>query len=176
MSEPLVVSGIVKRFGGVVALNGVSLTVASGELVGLIGPNGSGKTTLLNVISGFYAPDQGTIRYRGRTIARHEPAEIARSGVARSFQVTKVFRRLTVLENMLVPGLLGWSVTPRAATGRAMRILADLRLERLAQQRASQLSGGQARLLEFGRLMMLEPTLVLLDEPFAGVHPELKAF
>src|SRR5690606_31983496 len=80
------------------------------------------------------------------------------------------------LENMLVPGLLGWSVTPRAATGRAMRILADLRLERLAHQRASRLSGGQARLLEFGRLMMLEPTRLLLDEPLAGVHPELKAF
>ncbi len=176
VGEPLVVSGIVKAFGGVVALNGVSLSIESGQLVGLIGPNGSGKTTLLNVISGFYTPDSGTIRYRGRAIARHEPAEIARSGIARSFQVTKIFRRLTVLENMLVPGLLGWSVTSRAAAEHAMRILADLRLEGLAYQRASQLSGGQARLLEFGRLMMLEPTLVLLDEPFAGVHPELKAF
>lgn len=176
MSDLLAVSGIVKTFGGVVALNGVSLSVERGQLVGLIGPNGSGKTTLLNVVSGFYTPDSGTIRYQGRAIARHEPAELARSGIARSFQVTKTFRRLTVLENLLVPGLLGWSVTARAATESALRILADLHLDGLAHQRASHLSGGQAKLLEFGRLMMLEPTLVLLDEPFAGVHPELKGF
>ncbi len=176
MNGHLMVSEIVKTFGGLTALDGVSLAIERGELVGLIGPNGSGKTTLLNVISGFYTPNSGRILYEGRPLGRHSPTEAARAGIARSFQATKIFRRLTLLENMLVPGLLDWSAGAKGATERARRILVDLGLEHLAHERASSLSGGQAKLLEFGRMMMLKPRIVLLDEPFAGVHPELKGF
>jgi ABC-type branched-subunit amino acid transport system ATPase component len=174
MTAQLISSGIVKRFGGLTALNRISLDVEAGELVGLIGPNGSGKTTFLNVLSGFYAPEEGTASFLGRRIDGREPADLAGDGIARSFQVTKIFRRLSVVENMLVPGLTDWS-TPRArAMATAREILDGLDLSQLADERAANLSGGQAKLLEFGRIMMLGPRLVLLDEPFGGVHPNLK--
>lgn len=174
MTAQLISSGIVKRFGGLTALNRISLDVEAGELVGLIGPNGSGKTTFLNVLSGFYAPEEGTASFLGRRIDGREPADLAGDGIARSFQVTKIFRRLSVVENMLVPGLTDWS-TPRArALATALEILDGLDLSELADERAANLSGGQAKLLEFGRIMMLGPRLVLLDEPFGGVHPNLK--
>jgi branched-chain amino acid transport system ATP-binding protein len=174
MSAQLVAAGIGKQFGGLVALDGVSFEVASGERIGLIGPNGSGKTTLLNVLSGFYPADAGTASFEGSRIDGQAPAELARRGIARSFQVTKVFRRLSVLDNLLVPGLTAWRVGRQSASAKAMAILERLELARLAGERAANLSGGQAKLLEFGRLMMLEPRLVLLDEPFGGVHPDLK--
>lgn len=174
MTAQLTSRGIVKRFGGLTALNRISLDIEAGELVGLIGPNGSGKTTLLNVLSGFYAPDEGTASFLGRRIDGREPADLANDGIARSFQVTKIFRRLTVTENMLVPGLTDWSTSRASASATAREILDRLDLGRLADERASNLSGGQAKLLEFGRIMMLGPRLVLLDEPFGGVHPNLK--
>jgi len=174
MSVLLAVRGLTKRFGGLVALDGVGFEIAAGELVGLIGPNGSGKTTLLNVLSGFYAVDGGDAWFDGIGIGGRTPAELSRLGIARSFQVTKVFRRLSVLENLLVPGLIEWRTSRREAEQRAHAILGGLDLDRLADERAAHLSGGQAKLLEFGRLMMLEPRLVLLDEPFGGVHPDLK--
>jgi ABC-type branched-subunit amino acid transport system ATPase component len=174
VTAQLATTGIVKRFGGLTALNGVTLEVAAGELVGLIGPNGSGKTTFLNVLSGFYTPDGGTATFLSRRIDGRNPSDLATAGIARSFQVTKIFRRLTVLDNLLVPGLTDWS-TPRAkAVAKAREALARLELAPLAGERAGNLSGGQAKLLEFGRIMMLEPKLMLLDEPFAGVHPDLK--
>jgi len=174
MTAQLATDGIVKRFGGLVALDHVSIEIAAGELVGLIGPNGSGKTTLLNVLSGFYRPEQGSVRFMGRSIKGREPADLAADGIVRSFQVTKIFRRISVLENLLVPGLIDWSTSPKRAAGKAEAILESLNLGHLAHARAANLSGGQAKLLEFGRIMMLNPKLVLLDEPFGGVHPTLK--
>jgi len=174
MTAQLATEGIVKRFGGLTALNRVSFEIAAGELVGLIGPNGSGKTTFLNVLSGFYRPEEGSARFEGRSIVGREPSALAAAGIARSFQVTKVFRRISVLENLLVPGLTSWSASPREAAEKGRAILEGLQLDSLAQEPAANLSGGQAKLLEFGRIMMLEPKLVLLDEPFGGVHPTLK--
>jgi ABC-type branched-subunit amino acid transport system ATPase component len=174
MTEQLVTQGIVKRFGGLTALDHVSIEIETGELLGLIGPNGSGKTTFLNVLSGFYRPEQGDVRFEGQSVVGREPSALAAAGIARSFQVTKIFRRISVLENLLVPGLTDWSVTPRQAAEKALKILDGLELGRLAAEPAANLSGGQAKLLEFGRIMMLEPKLVLLDEPFGGVHPTLK--
>jgi ABC-type branched-subunit amino acid transport system ATPase component len=176
MTEQLTIAGLTKRFGGLVALNAIDLGIQAGELVGLIGPNGSGKTTLLNVVSGYYAASAGGVRYDGRPILGMAPHRLARIGIGRSFQVTKVFRRLSVLENMLVSGLADWSETRARASERAVAILDDFNLTRLAHEPAANLSGGQAKLLEFARIMMLQPKLILLDEPFGGVHPELKSF
>jgi len=171
----LSVAGIEKRFGGLVALAGVGFSVEAGELVGLIGPNGSGKTTLLNVLSGLYKPERGRIDYAGAEVTGLEPHELARRGLARTFQVTKIFRRISVLDNLLVPGLTSWARSRPEAVERAEAVLRLLELEPLRDQAASSLSGGQGKLLEFGRLMMLAPRVVLLDEPFGGVHPSLKA-
>ncbi|MET4808182.1 ABC transporter ATP-binding protein [Limibacillus sp. MBR-115] len=176
MTAQLAVSNLTMTFGGLVALNAIDLEVRTGELIGLIGPNGSGKTTLLNIVGGYYSATAGKVAFEGRRIDGKTPTALARMGIGRSFQVTKVFKRLTVLENLLVPGVTDWSVSTAKASERAQGILADLNLKRLADERASTLSGGQAKLLEFGRIMMLSPKLVLLDEPFGGVHPELKSF
>ena len=177
MTAPqLEISGLVKRFGGLTALNAIDLSIRQGELVGLIGPNGSGKTTLLNVVSGYYPADAGAIRHSGRSILGKAPHQLARQGIGRSFQITKLFKRLTVLENMLVAGLSDGTTKRAAATDRAMGLLEDLKLDRLTHERASSLSGGQGKLLEFARVMMLKPEIILLDEPFGGVHPELKKF
>ena len=174
MTAQLVAKNIVKRFGGLTALDQVSFEIETGELVGLIGPNGSGKTTFLNVLGGFYRPEQGGVWFEGRSIVGREPSALAADGIARSFQVTKIFRRISVLENLLVPGLIDWSATPREAAEKGQAVLDGLELGHLAREPAANLSGGQAKLLEFGRIMMLEPKLVLLDEPFGGVHPKLK--
>jgi ABC-type branched-subunit amino acid transport system ATPase component len=174
VSAQLAAVGLTKRFGGVAALAGVDLTVDAGELVGLIGPNGSGKTTLLNLLSGFHSPDSGAAHFRGHRIDGREASRLAAMGIARSFQVTKVFRRLSLMENLLVPGLAVSSARVKAVRVRAERVLDELALRELAAAPAESLSGGQAKLLEFGRIMMLDPKLVLLDEPFGGVHPTLK--
>lgn len=176
MADQLAITGLTKHFGGLVALNAVSLGIEAGQLIGLIGPNGSGKTTLLNVISGYYSANSGEVRYDGAPILGLSPHRLARIGIGRSFQVTKVFRRLSVLENMLVSGLADWSETREHARERALTILEDFKLTHLAHEPAANLSGGQAKLLEFARIMMLNPKLILLDEPFGGVHPELKSF
>lgn len=172
----LEISALTKRFGGLTALKSVDLSVRRGELVGLIGPNGSGKTTLLNIVSGYYSADGGAIRHSGHPILGKPPHELARRGMGRSFQITKLFKRLTVLENMLVAGLSDGVTSRATATDRAGSLLADLKLDRLTDERASSLSGGQGKLLEFARVMMLKPEILLLDEPFGGVHPELKRF
>lgn len=170
----IAVAGVEKRFGGLVALKDVSFTVQAGALVGLIGPNGSGKTTLLNVLSGFYQPELGEVHYNGRIVNRLEPHQLALAGLTRTFQVTKTFRRLSVLDNLLVPGLTKWSSSRHVAIAEANGILKSLDLGHLAGEMASNLSGGQSKLLEFGRVMMLSPKVILLDEPFGGVHPTLK--
>ena len=174
MTAQLVAKNIVKRFGGLTALDQVSFEIETGELVGLIGPNGSGKTTFLNVLGGFYRPEQGGVWFEGRSIVGREPSALAADGIARSFQVTKIFRRISVLENLLVPGLIDWSAAPREAAEKGQAVLDGLELGHLAREPAANLSGGQAKLLEFGRIMMLEPQLVLLDEPCGAAHPQLQ--
>lgn len=163
------------HFGGIKALNGVSFQVRGPELIGLIGPNGAGKTTLTNVLDGVYKPTRGEVYLNGERISGLPPYQIARRGLGRTFQVTRAFRRMTVLENMLVPAMaLHPTARQRDFHQRAMEILEFLTIDHLAHEYARSLSGGQQKLLELGRLLMLDPDLIILDEPFAGVHPKLR--
>lgn len=164
-----------KRFGGISAVDNVSIALARGELVGLIGPNGSGKTTTINMVAGALAPDQGAIRLHGASMAGAPAHVFARRGVARTFQVPRLFKRMTVLENLIVPALGDPATHRREAEARAREVLQFLRMEHLTNALARALSGGQQKLLELGRALMLRPSLLLLDEPFAGVHPQLLA-
>lgn len=169
------VRGVYKNFGGMQALNGVTFGVRGNELIGLIGPNGAGKTTLTNVLDGVHKPTRGQVWFDGQRIDGLPPHEIARRGMGRTFQVTRAFRRMTVLENMLVPGMaLHPAARQRDFHERAMQVLAFLTLDHLAHEYARSLSGGQQKLLELGRVLMLDPKLIILDEPFAGVHPRLR--
>jgi branched-chain amino acid transport system ATP-binding protein len=170
----LEIRNLTKRFGGIVALNDVSLSFSGNELVGLIGPNGSGKTTLVNTIGGIYDPEKGKILLDGTDIAQMRPHQVARRGIGRTFQVTRAFRRMTVLENLLVPGMaLAPERGRRAWETRAREVLNFLTMNHLRDDYARSLSGGQQKLLELGQVMMTDPDLILLDEPFAGVHPRL---
>jgi len=166
--------GLRKRFGGIAAVDGVDFAVARGDLIGLIGPNGSGKTTLINLLTGHLAPDAGTVVLGRATVAGAPPYVFAGLGVARTFQLTQLFGRMTVLENMLVPGLTRPHSTWPGAAARARAYLDFLNLSHVMHLEAKNLSGGQQKLLELGRALMLEPTLLFLDEPFAGVHPHLR--
>ncbi|RLC78702.1 MAG: ABC transporter ATP-binding protein [Chloroflexi bacterium] len=168
------VRNVYKNFGGLQALAGVSFQVRGNELIGLIGPNGAGKTTLTNVLSGIYKPTKGQVWLNGERIDGLPPYEIARRGLAHTFQIPRPFRRMTVLENLLVPGMIKHpTATRREVEKRAMEVLEFLTIEHLAHEYARSLSGGQQKLLELGRLLMLEPDIIILDEPFAGVHPKL---
>ena len=169
----LSVSGVTKSFGGLKALDGARFDVDEGELVGLIGPNGSGKTTLLNILSGHLAPDAGTVTLDGRAIAGLRPERLARLGVLRMFQLTRVFTRMSVLDNLLVAGC-ALGLTQADADRRARELLDDLSLTRVISLDAGHLSGGQLKLLEFGSCFMVPPRIALLDEPFAAVHPTMK--
>ena len=165
---------IQKSFGGLQALNGVSFSLRGNELIGLIGPNGAGKTTLTNVLDGVYKPTGGQVWFNGQRVDGLPPYEIARRGIGRTFQVTRAFRRMTVLENMLVPAMaLNPTARQRDFLDKAMKVLEFLTMEHLARDFARSLSGGQQKLLELGRLLMLDPDIIILDEPFAGVHPKL---
>lgn len=164
---------LTRHFGGIVAVHEVSFHVERGELIGLIGPNGSGKTTLVNLLSGAIEPDSGAIRLDGHLMNGRPPHEFARRGIARTFQVPRLFRRMTVMQNLMVPALTGATAARRAARQRVEEILEFLNLSALAHDRARTLSGGQQKLLELGRALMLNPTVLYLDEPFAGVHPRL---
>jgi len=188
-SDPRIldVDAVVKHFGGVAALDGATLDVAPNSITALIGPNGAGKTTLFNVISGFHRPERGEIRFRGERIDGTAPHAIAGRGLVRTFQITKVLRRMSVLENVMVaapdqPGERLWRLvaTPRAVRrrerevrDRALDLLRLFRLEALAEEYAGTLSGGQRKLLEFARALMRDPEMVMLDEPMAGVNPSL---
>lgn len=171
----LKVEKVTKCFGGITALKNVSFQLAENELLGVIGPNGSGKTTLINLINGVYKPDNGIISFRNNRIDSLAPYQIARRGIGRTFQVTRIFLRMSVLENMMVPALSVSKPDDRKdVIEKAMEILSFLKLIHLKDVYGRNLSGGQQKLLELGRVLMLDPDVILLDEPFAGVHPELK--
>ena len=166
---------ISKRFGGNQAVDHVSFSVTKPELIGMIGPNGAGKTTLTNLMSGMLKPSSGTIYLNGRRIDGHAPYEVTRAGLGRTFQVTRALNRMTVMENMLVPGLAHNPSARRAdLQERARDILSLLTINHLTNEYSRALSGGQRKLLELGRLLMLDPLVIILDEPFAGVHPRLQ--
>jgi branched-chain amino acid transport system ATP-binding protein len=170
----LVVKDLHKRFGGLHVLKGVTFEVNGPELIGLIGPNGAGKTTLTNILDGAITPNSGTVYLNGERIDQFQPYEVARAGLGRTFQVTRSFRRMSVLENLYVPALaMGKPENRKAIHERAMGVLEFLTMDHLRNEYAQALSGGQQKLLELGRLLMLDPDIVILDEPFAGVHPRL---
>lgn len=170
--EPiLAVRGVHRRYGGIAAANGVDLDVGRREIVGLIGPNGSGKSTLFNLVAGTATPDRGQIRFDGHQIAGQNAYRIARLGLARTFQIPALFDNMTVTENLLAAAAQGhWE----GAQQRALDTMALLQLEPVADNRASDLSGGQQKLLEFGRVVMRQASLVLLDEVTAGVHLNIR--
>lgn len=166
--------GIGKRFGARVALRGVTFEAGRGELVAVIGPNGAGKTTMTNVLDGAIKPNSGTVYLNGQRIDQLQPYEVARAGLGRTFQVTRSFRRMSVLENLYVPSLALDNAPSKAALEeKSMEVLEFLTMDHLRNEYAQALSGGQQKLLELGRLLMLDPEVIILDEPFAGVHPRL---
>jgi ABC-type branched-subunit amino acid transport system ATPase component len=187
MSVLLEVRDLHKSFGGVAAVAGATFDVAEGSITALIGPNGAGKTTAFNLVTGFLAPDRGTVTFADRRIERWRGDAVARAGLVRAFQTARVLTRMSVIDNMLLAGkdqpgeVLGaaWFVPRRVARREAelrrqARELLDLvRLSPLADAMAGTLSGGQRKLLELGRALMVEPRMILLDEPMAGVAPVL---
>jgi branched-chain amino acid transport system ATP-binding protein len=171
MSALLQVSGLAKRFGGFTALESITLEVAPGERLGLIGPNGSGKTTLINCVSGALFNDEGSVRFEGRDITRLPPFQRARLGIARSFQIPKPFRSMTVLDNLRVPleYAAGTRGGQRGATDEAMRILETMGLAARAQQDSAGLTQVDMRKLELARAMAAHPQLLISDEAMAGL-------
>lgn len=170
----LSVNNLHKRFGGNHVLKGVSFEINGPELIGVLGPNGAGKTTMTNILDGAIKPSSGTVYLNDQRIDQMPPFEVARAGLGRTFQVTRSFRRMTVLENLYVPSLaLGHMSQGKALTEKADEVLSFLTIDHLRNEYAQALSGGQQKLLELGRLLMLDPDVIILDEPFAGVHPKL---
>ncbi len=180
-------AGVVKRFGGIRAVNGATLDVREGSITALIGPNGAGKTTFFNVVTGFYRPDGGRAAFQGDQILGARPHAIARLGMVRTFQITKALARMPVIDNMTLaapdqPGerLLNVIAHPRRVRRReaevreqAIELLEVFDLARVADDYAGTLSGGQRKLLELARALMTRPRLLLLDEPMAGINPTL---
>ena len=183
----LKINDLNKSFGGLKAVNNVNLQVDKGSITGLIGPNGAGKTTLFNTIAGLYAPDKGDVYLEEKNIAGLKPHELFSMGVLRTFQIAHEFASLTVLENlMMVPGsqrgekllyaLFGDKAVKKEEEeirSKAIEVIEFLNLKHLTQEIAGNLSGGQKKLLELGRTMMVEANLVLLDEVGAGVNRTL---
>jgi neutral amino acid transport system ATP-binding protein len=186
-SAALEVRDVVKKFGGLVAVGGATLAVEAGSVTALIGPNGAGKTTLFHIVTGFVRPDGGTVHLNGADITGRSPDAIARRGMVRTFQVTKALARMPVIDNAMLaapaqPGerLRNVVLRPRACRrrerqvrARAMELLRAFGLERMTEEYAGTLSGGQRKLLELVRALMAEPRIVLLDEPMAGVNRAL---
>ena len=182
MNALLQVEGVSKWFGGVAANRGLSLAVAPGAVHGLIGPNGSGKTTLFNCIVGHHPVDEGTVTFNGMRIERMRVPRIARLGLLRTFQQTRVYGAMSCLENLQVsaapaaaqgaaPGGVLLRRVPAAVTERAAELLEFAGLYALRQQRAGSLSFGQQKLLELAMALMYAPKMLLLDEPTAGINP-----
>ena len=170
---------ISKAYGGVHALESCSISVEKGSITGLIGPNGSGKTTLFNVMTGYERPDTGSVLFNGHAIERQTPDKVFSQGIGRTFQLTRIFPHLTVLENMFVAvqrkgtkGLLGrWSSAREQK--QALELLDFVGIRELKDLPAGNLSYGQKKLLEFAFILIAEPQLVLLDEPAGGVNPTM---
>ncbi len=183
----LAAGGLVKSFGGIRAVDNVSIEVEKGSITGLIGPNGAGKTTLFNLLSNFIYPDKGKVLFDGEPIQNLQSYEIAKRGMVRTFQVARALSRLSVMENMLLAaqgqsGERFWQTwfrskqiwaEERQLKERAITILESVGLAHMANEYAGALSGGQRKLLEMGRALMTNPQLILLDEPAAGVNPTL---
>ncbi|MDB5880922.1 MAG: transporter protein, partial [Ramlibacter sp.] len=161
------------HFGGVAAVDDVSFEVRPGEILGLIGPNGSGKTTVLNLLSGFLAPHAGHVRMGADDVTGMPPARLAKRGVLRMFQLTRVFSRMSAFDNLLTAGLAR-GLSEAQANQRAQALVQELTLEPVQYLDAGQLSGGQRKLLEFGMCFIEPPLLAMLDEPFAAVHPVMR--
>jgi branched-chain amino acid transport system ATP-binding protein len=189
VTEPiLAVEEVTKTFGELLAVDNCSFEIEDGSITGLIGPNGAGKSTMFNVISGFYQPDSGTVRFNDEDITGLPPNEIAHKGLVRTFQITRDLTEMTVMENMML--------TPKNQTGESMfravfdrgtidrendaiaeradELLELFQLDHLRDEFSGNLSGGQRKLLEMARMLMLEPDVMLLDEPMAGVNPTLE--
>jgi len=186
--EPVLrVRGVQKSFGGLMAVNSVTLDVSPGIITGLIGPNGAGKTTLFNLISGLYKSEAGTIHLKGERIDGLPPHEIFHKGISRTFQIARELKLMTVLENLMLvpigqPGeslLLPWlrpqqvRKEEKEIKEKALEVLEFVNLIDLKDEYADSLSAGQKRLLELARTMMSDPKIILLDEPGAGVNPTL---
>ncbi len=184
----LEVRGLTKHFGGVYAVEGCSFVAPLGQVTGIIGPNGAGKSTAIDLISGFKLPDRGTILFKGHRLEGLPPHRISRLGLIRTFQAPREWPGLSVLENVVmarwdagresfVRGLVGLGRSQRADSAselvRAREILDEFGLTALRNERAGNLSGGQKRLVEFARIRMAQPELVILDEPMGGVNPVL---
>jgi neutral amino acid transport system ATP-binding protein len=183
----LEIRDVVKRFGGIRAVDGATFGVREGSITALIGPNGAGKTTLFNVVTGFYPGDHGAVSFRGEQIFGRPPHVIAHRGMVRTFQITKALSRMPVIDNMMLaapdqPGehLVNVVFRPAAALRRerevrerALELLDIFNLRQLADEYAGTLSGGQRKLLELARALMTEPRMLLLDEPMAGINPVL---
>ena len=189
-SASLVVEDLRKSFGGIDAVDGVSFSVERGSLTGLIGPNGAGKSTTFNLITGVHEPDAGRVAFEGETLTGMRTSSIANSGLVRTFQIARELEEMTVLENLMLsprgqsgetlanavlPGLRG-SVRDeeRELRETVWETLELFEIDHLAEEHAGNLSGGQRKLLELARALMLDPTMMLLDEPFAGVNPTLE--
>jgi branched-chain amino acid transport system ATP-binding protein len=183
----LSVTELGRSFGSLVAVDDVSFGVEAGEIVGMIGPNGAGKTTTFNCISGALDSDAGTVTFDGHDVTNAAPHELARRGLVRTFQQTRELSTMTVMDNMLLPtpdhpGERAWHAVARTeashrreqeAYEQATELLNVFDIGSVADEYAGNLSGGQRKLLELARALMLDPTMLMLDEPFAGVNPTL---
>ena len=167
----LELTDVTKHFGGLHVLSEVSFSVDEGEIVGLIGPNGAGKTTLFNVITGIYRPNVGSIRYRGKNLVGLKPHRICRRGIARTFQLVRIFPTMTVLENVLVGAKYGKRSTKKKAFEDALECLEILNLLEAKDTVVAHLTYSDRRLVEIARAIAAKPGLALLDEPLAGLNP-----
>lgn len=179
MSSFLATENLTKAFGGVRAVDEATVSFQEGKINALIGPNGSGKTTFFNCVTGMIRPDSGTVTYQGRNVTGHAPHRIARAGLGRSFQLCRIFPRMTVLDNVLA-GVRATGLVHRLRgahnpddIARARELLARVGIEHLERSEARDISYGQQKLLELAGVLMAEPDTIMLDEPAGGVNPAL---